>query len=69
MSGEVSNAVIGEKEEVPVATDKTSAHANTYEKTPPLSDMAQSNLRAWYAQDYAFLDLCEHWMAANSPSD
>lgn len=60
---------IGYGKEVPVATDKTGTHANSYEKTPPLSDKAQSNLRAWYAQDYAFLDLCEHWMAANSPSD
>ena len=41
------------------------SHTNDYSETPPLSDKALENLRAWYVQDYAFLDLCESWIVEN----
>ncbi len=45
--------------------DEDAAHRNDYAGTPPLSEKAMANLQAWYVQDYAFLRLCEAWMAAN----
>ena len=42
------------------------AHANSYDKTPPLSDKAKANLKRWYAQDYEFIRVCNAWLAANS---
>ncbi|WP_225028443.1 hypothetical protein [Xinfangfangia pollutisoli] len=43
--------------------DPVRAHRNDYAGTPPISALGQQNLRRWYAQDYAFLDVCETWMA------
>lgn len=37
-------------------------HTNDYENIPELSPLAQENLRRWYVQDYAFIDMCETWM-------
>ena len=45
---------------VPVS-DRKSNIAN-YDGIPELSDTARTNLRRWYAQDYAFIDLCEAWL-------
>lgn len=51
-----------------LAADKTRSHANDYSGIPELSDRARENLRRWYVQDYAFLDLCQEWMATTDPT-
>lgn len=50
-------------------SDNKEAHANNYEGIPDLSEKAMTNLRRWYAQDYAFLELCETWMAQARSDD
>ena len=47
--------------------DAVRAHRNDYADTPPLSALAQSNLRRWYVQDIAFHEMCEAWLQANAP--
>lgn len=48
----------------PVITrDDRHAHSNDYASVPALSDKAVANLRRWYAQDFAFYDAVESWMA------
>ena len=48
--------------------DSVGSHANDYSQVPPLSDKARDNLRRWYAQDFAFYDAVETWMAEQSAS-
>ncbi len=50
--------------QVPISTDKVTAHANDYSKTPPLSQKAKDNLKRWYVQDLAFYDMCSAWLDA-----
>lgn len=38
------------------------AHRNSYDGIPPLSELAQRNLRAWYHQDYEFYRHCVSWI-------
>jgi hypothetical protein len=61
---EVFLARIGHEGGVDLATDERRSHTNDYAGVPALIDAALANLRRWYAQDYAFLELCEDWMAA-----
>lgn len=46
--------------------DDVGSHANDYSQVPPLSDKAKDNLRQWYAQDFAFYDAVQTWMAEQS---
>ena len=48
--------------------DSLGSHANDYSQVPRLSDEAKANLRRWYAQDFAFYDAVETWMAEQSVS-
>jgi hypothetical protein len=41
----------------------TPLHANSYDKTPPLSEKARENLKRWYVQDIVFYAQCENWVA------
>lgn len=43
--------------------DPIDRHANDYKAIPDLSDKALENLKTWYAQDIAFYQACETWMA------
>ncbi|MGG7567236.1 hypothetical protein ACQ5SO_13880 [Rhodovulum sp. DZ06] len=47
-----------------IARDKVGAHANDYTDIPELSELAQENLRRWYAQDVAFYAACTRWLEA-----
>lgn len=47
-----------------VKTDPKTSHANDYSSTPPLSERARANLKAWYIQDFEFYRACESWMEA-----
>jgi hypothetical protein len=38
-------------------------HGNDYSGIPDLSADARARLQAWYAQDFAFIALCEAWIA------
>jgi hypothetical protein len=49
-----------------VTNDPKTAHKNDYSGTPDLSDLGKRNLRAWYARDFAFYDLCVDWINRNS---
>ena len=42
--------------------DSEGAHANDYSDVPELTAKGRSNLRRWYAQDFAFYDAVETWM-------
>ena len=59
---------IGYKGCVDIAPERQKSHASDYVGIPDLSDTARANLRQWYAQDYAFLDLCEIWLTENAVS-
>ena len=54
--------------DVIVSNDPKTAHKNDYSDTPDLSDLGKRNLRAWYARDFAFYDLCVDWINRNSGS-
>ncbi len=56
---------IGYNGPVDVATAKEEANTGDYDGVPELSESAKANLRRWYAQDYAFLALCESWLNEN----
>lgn len=43
--------------------DPIDRHSNDYKSIPDLSDKALKNLKTWYAQDIAFYQTCETWMA------
>ncbi|MEM7665234.1 MAG: hypothetical protein AAF250_05210 [Pseudomonadota bacterium] len=43
--------------------DAKGAHANDYSSAPELSEAGIANLERWYAQDLAFYDAVETWMA------
>ena len=43
--------------------DAKGAHANDYSDVPELSETGIENLKRWYAQDFAFYDAVETWMA------
>lgn len=43
--------------------DATGAHANDYSGIPPITERGIENLRRWYAQDLAFYEAVETWMA------
>ena len=43
--------------------DAKGAHANDYDGIPALTEKGQDNLRRWYAQDFAFYEAVETWMA------
>ncbi len=47
--------------DIATASDRRSNIAD-YDGIPSLSDTAKANLRRWYAQDYAFIELCEAWL-------
>ncbi|MEZ4338031.1 MAG: hypothetical protein R3B82_15535 [Sandaracinaceae bacterium] len=47
---------------IEVSRDPVSAHSNTYEGIPRLSDRAKDNLRRWYAQDYELYARCCEWI-------
>lgn len=49
-------ASLGLPEDLKLPQDDTSAHRNSYDDVPALSDTARANLRAWYARDYALLE-------------
>lgn len=50
--------------------DPVGAHRNDYSQIPALSERAESNLRRWYAQDFAFYDAVETWLELqSSPRD
>lgn len=42
--------------------DSEGAHSNDYSEVPDLTEKGRSNLRQWYAQDFAFYDAVETWM-------
>jgi hypothetical protein len=48
--------------ELTLDDNPVSAHKNDYSGTPELSEMAISNLRRWYSQDFALLNMCETWL-------
>lgn len=43
--------------------DDVGSHANDYSDVPELTDKGKINLQRWYAQDIAFYDAVETWMA------
>ncbi|WP_417241148.1 MULTISPECIES: sulfotransferase family 2 domain-containing protein [Pseudomonadota] len=47
------------------STDSTFAHRNDYSEIPQLSELAIRNLKLWYAPDFVFYDICEHWIRTN----
>ena len=49
-------------EQINVSEDHIVTHASDYSNFPALSDKAKENLSHWYAQDYEFYRLCEHWL-------
>ena len=49
------------------ASDAAAAHSNDYSQAPELSELAQENLRRWYARDFLFYDLCVRWMRKQMP--
>ncbi len=55
-------------ESLQLPTDPVKANRSPQQK-PDLSDLAQANLRDWYAKDYEFLDLCQELLPrwAESP--
>ncbi len=50
--------------DIATASDRRSNIAD-YDGIPELSETAKANLRRWYVQDYAFIDLCETWLNEN----
>ncbi len=54
---------IGFRGDAGLDTSSAGANRGAYGDAPPLSVAAVANLKRWYAQDYAFLDLCEDWLA------
>lgn len=56
---------IGHHGPITAEDDSRSARRLSYDNIPPLSDLAKTNLRRWYAQDFEFLRACEVWMSAN----
>jgi hypothetical protein len=44
------------------STDEVGSHRNDYSGVPPLSEKAKENLARWYAQDFAFYDMCDAWL-------
>ncbi|PTM92771.1 sulfotransferase family 2 domain-containing protein [Mycoplana dimorpha] len=56
--------ILGYEGVLPIRAE--AAHSNDYSAVPPLSDLARQNLRLWFAQDLAFVDLCHRWIAAQS---
>lgn len=48
---------------VELPDDPVMAHRNDYSKTPPLSHVAQENLKLWYAYDIAFVAHTERFAA------
>ena len=44
--------------------DAKGAHANDYSGIPDLTETGIANLRRWYAQDFAFYEAVETWMAS-----
>lgn len=49
-----------------ISSDPRTAHKNDYTGAPELSELASANLKAWYARDFAFYDLCVDWMNRNA---
>ncbi|WP_298470068.1 sulfotransferase family 2 domain-containing protein [uncultured Erythrobacter sp.] len=43
--------------------DTKGAHANDYSGIPELTETGIANLKLWYAQDFAFYEAVETWMA------
>lgn len=56
-------ARLGIARDVVLPDDPIERHANDYEGTPELSPRALENLRSWYSQDYAFVRMCEAFIA------
>lgn len=50
-------------DQIKITSNSKAAHANDYTDTPPLSEKACEKLALWYAQDIAFYEMCEDWMA------
>lgn len=48
-----------------LGVDDITSHKNDYTDAPPLSQKAEENLRAWYAQDLEFYKMCERWIENN----
>lgn len=46
--------------------DAKGAHANDYSGIPELTETGIANLKRWYAQDFAFYEAVETWMASES---
>ncbi len=44
--------------------DAKGAHANDYSGIPELTETGIANLKRWYAQDFAFYEAVETWMAS-----
>ncbi len=44
--------------------DAKGAHANDYSGIPDLTETGIANLKRWYAQDFAFYEAVETWMAS-----
>lgn len=47
-------------------SDAKGSHANDYSDVPELSETGIANLKLWYAQDFAFYDAVETWMASQT---
>lgn len=48
---------------VHISSDPKIAHSNTYQNLPEFSTKAISNLKIWYARDFAFYNMCEAWIS------
>lgn len=55
-------------DDLDISTDSKIAHANNYDGVPALSEKAKRNLRRWYAQDFGFYDMCDHWLEQGGPA-
>lgn len=55
-------SLIGVDEPFILERDKIDSHFNSYDNVPDLSQKAIANLKTWYAQDFAFYDLCDNWI-------
>ena len=46
--------------------NRSHAHKNDYSNILQLSEKAKEHIFAWYRQDFAFYEACEHWLAGAS---
>jgi hypothetical protein len=58
-----------DSEAVALCDDPDRAHRTDYTDTPPLSEKALANLRAWYRPDYEFYKWCGQWVAKRTQGE